>query len=174
MTKKTFPFFLLAAVAFGLSPAPFAAGGDEEKNTAAARRFYEEVFNKGNLKALDELLDPKYVEHYVVPGTPANKEGLIQIVTMYRAAFPDLQATIEDVIAKGDKVWIYTITRGTQKGDFMDIKATGKKIEIKGFDIVRFVNGKAVEHWGLSDDLAMMQQLGAIPMPGQEPTKKQD
>lgn len=54
----------------------------------------------------------------------------------------------------------------------MDMAATGKKMEVKGFDIVRFVNGKAVEHWGLTDSMTMMQQLGAIPMPGQEEMKK--
>ncbi|MGH7601513.1 MAG: ester cyclase, partial [bacterium] len=94
-----------------------------------------------------------------------------QTMGMFRTAFPDLQVTVEDIIAKGDKVWVYTTMRGTNKGEFMGMPATGKKIEVKGIDIVRFVNGKAVEHWGVSDDLTMMQQLGMIPMPGQEMKK---
>ncbi len=147
------------------------AAGDEEKNTAAMRRFYDEVMNKGNLKVIDELVDLQYVDHFVTPGIPADKAGLTQIMTMYRTAFPDLQVTVEDIIAKADKVWVYTTARGTQKGEFMGMPASGKKIEVKGFDIVRFVNGKAVEHWGLNDDMTMMQQLGAIPMPGQEMKK---
>ena len=157
----------LCAISLG-----FTSANDEEKNTAAARRFYDEVMSKGNLKVIDELIDPKYVDHFVTPGISADKAGLTQIMSMHRAAFPDLQVTVEDLIAKGDKVWVYTTTRGTQKGDFMNIKATGKKIEVKHFDIIRFVNGKAVEHWCLHEDLAMMQQLGVIPMPGQDAMKK--
>ncbi|NUO84193.1 ester cyclase, partial [candidate division KSB1 bacterium] len=83
----------------------------------------------------------------------------------------DLQVTVEDIIAKGDKVWAYTTMRGTNKGEFMGMPAKGKMIDVKGVDIVRFANGKAVEHWGVSDDLTMMQQLDMIPMPGQEMKK---
>jgi len=80
-------------------------------------------------------------------------------MTMLRTSFPDVQITIEDIIAKGDKVWAYTTMRGTNKGEFMGQRATGKKIAIKRFDIMRFANGKIVETWGWSDGLAMMQQL---------------
>jgi steroid delta-isomerase-like uncharacterized protein len=133
------------------------------------KRFFDEVMGKGNMKAIDELVADNFVEHYVPnPSVPANKTGLTQTMTMFRTAFPDLQITVEDIIAKGDKVWAYTTMRGTNKGEFMGMPATGKKIEVKGVDIVRFVDGKAVEHWGVSDDLAMQQQLGVIPMPGQE------
>ncbi|MGH7494721.1 MAG: ester cyclase [bacterium] len=151
--------------------ASFAAG-DEEKNTAAVRRFYDEVMGKGNMKAIEELVDGAFVEHYTPdPKVPGNRAGLAQTMGSFRTAFPDLQVTVEDLIAKGDKVWVYTTMRGTNKGEFMGMPATGKKIEVKGVDIIRFVNGKAVEHWGLNDDLKMMQQLGVIPMPGQEMTK---
>lgn len=91
---------------------------------------------------------------------------------MFRAAFPDLQFQINDLVAKGDKVWAYITIRGTHKGQFMDMAPTGKTIEVKGFDIVRLANGKAVEHWGLTDSMTMMMQLGAIPMPGQENPKQ--
>ncbi|MEK7728648.1 MAG: ester cyclase, partial [candidate division KSB1 bacterium] len=69
------------------------------------------------------------------------------------------------------KVWAYTTMRGTNTGAMTDMPATGKKVEVKGFDIVRFANGKAVEHWGLNDDMKMMMQLGMIPEPGQEGMK---
>src|SRR5262245_59116253 len=170
-TKKNLVVFCLTIVALCAATSGFAAG-DEEKNTAAVRRFYDEVMGKGNLKVIDELVDASFVEHYVPdPKMQANREGLAQTMTMFRTAFPDLQITVDDLIAKGDKVWAYTTMRGTNKGAFMGMPATGKKVEVKGLDIVRFVNGKAVEHWGLNDDLKMMQQLGVIPMPGQEMNK---
>jgi len=150
----------------------FTSAGEEEKNTAALRRFYDEVMVKGNLKVIDELVADNFVEHYLPdPKAPANKAGLTQTMAQFRTAFPDLQIVVEDIIAKGDKVWAYTTMRGTNKGEFMGMPATGKKIDVKGIDIIRFVNGKAVEHWAVSDDLAMMQQLGMIPMPGQENMK---
>jgi steroid delta-isomerase-like uncharacterized protein len=162
-TSKIISTFGLIIIVLCMWTANGAAQNDEAKNTAAMKRFYDEVMNKGNVKAIDELVDDKFVDHMVTPGISADKAGLTQMMTMFHTAFPDLQATIEDVIAKGDKVWLYSTMRGTQKGEFMGMPASGKKIEVKGFDIVRFVNGKAVEHWGLSDDFTMLQQLGVIP-----------
>ena len=157
--KKSFAV-LFAAVALGAISFGFAPAGDEEKNTAAMRRFYDEVMTKGNMKAIDELIADNYVEHYTPTlDSPTTKARLAQVMTMFRTGFPDLQITVEDIIAKGDKVWAYTTMRGTNKGEFMGRPATGKKIEIKGVGIMRFVNGKAVEHWGVYDGLAMMQQL---------------
>lgn len=161
---------LCAVLALGVLALGFASTAEEEKNTVALKRFYDEVMNKGNLKAIDELVADNFVEHYLPdPSVPANKAGVTQSMAMFRAAFPDLNITVEDVIAKGDKVWAYTTMRGTNTGAMMGMPATGKKVEVKGFDIVRFVNGKAVEHWGLNDDLKMMMQLGMIPEPGQAP-----
>lgn len=162
-----------AVVAFWAISLGFRPTGDEEKNIAAIKRFYDEVMGKGNMKAIDELVAEDFVEHYLPdPSMPANRAGVHQTMAMFRTAFPDLQVTLEDLVAKGDKVWTYTTMRGTHKGELMGMPATGKKIEVKGFDIVRFVNGKAVEHWGLSDDYTMMMQLGVIPPLGQEETKQ--
>lgn len=161
--------FGLFVIALCVCAGSAAAQSMEEKNIAAVKRFYDEVMGKGNLKIIDELVADNFVDQYVPdPNTPANKAGLTQTMTMFRSAFPDLKVTVEDVIAKGDKVWVYTTMRGTNSGEFAGMPATGKKIEVKGFDIVRFANGKAVEHWGLNDDYTMMVQLGVIPPMGQE------
>jgi predicted ester cyclase len=167
--RRIIATFGLIIITLGVWAGSVAAQGDEAKNIAAVKRFYDEVMGKGNLKLIDELVADSFVEHYAPdPNTPANKAGLTQTMTMFRAAFPDLQVTVDDIIAKGDKVWAYGTMRGTNKGEFAGMPATGKKIEAKFFDIVRFVNGKAVEHWGLNDDYTMMMQLGVIPAPGQE------
>jgi predicted ester cyclase len=86
---------------------------------------------------------------------------------MLRSAFPDFNATINDLIAEGDKVVIHTTWNGIQQGEFMGIPPTGKRISVGVFDILRIAGGKIVEHWGLMDRMAMMQQLGVIPTPGQ-------
>jgi len=142
-----------------------------ESQKAAIRRFYDEVMGQGKLEVLDELVAPSYVEHSVQPGMPANKEGLAQIVTMLRSAFPDLKFTIEDELAEGDRAVCRTTLRATHLGDFMGIPASNRKIEVTGIDIVRFgPDGKALEHWANQDDFGMMQQLGVIPTrPEDEP-----
>ena len=86
---------------------------------------------------------------------------------MLRSAFPDFKATINDLIAEGDKVVIHMTWNGTQQGEFMGIPPTGKRISVGIFDILRIAEGQTMEHWGLMDRMAMMQQLGVIPAPGQ-------
>ena len=134
-----------------------------EENKALFRRATEEVFNKGNLDAIDEFMAPDMVDHSLVPGQDPGPEGFKKLVTMFRAAFPDLHSTVEDLIAEGDKVVGRMTTRGTHQGEFMGIAATGKQIEFSEIHIIRIAGGKAVEHWGISDDMGMMQQLGVIP-----------
>jgi predicted ester cyclase len=87
--------------------------------------------------------------------------------TMLRSAFPDFKATIKQLIAEGDKVVLYMTWTGTQKGEFMGVPPTGKSISIDVIDIMRIAEGQFVEHWGVMDQMAMMQQLGVIPEPGQ-------
>ncbi|HXZ04940.1 MAG TPA: ester cyclase [Ktedonobacteraceae bacterium] len=137
-----------------------------EENKSVANRWYEEVFNAGKLELIDELFAPDFVDHD--PSNPIpGLDGVRQLVTMYRTAFPDLHITVEDTITEDDKVVTRFIGRGTQNGPLMNIPPTGKKVELTAIDILRFENGKMVEHWGNQDLLGMMQQLGVIPAPGQ-------
>ena len=137
-----------------------------EANKTLVRRFYEEVFNKGNLAAIDEICSPNVVDHSLPPGLPAGIAGVKQLVGMYRAAFPDLALTIEDMIAEGDKVVVRWSGVGTHRGDLMGIAPTGKQVAISGIGIDRIANGKLAEHWERFDEMGMMQQLGIVPTPG--------
>jgi steroid delta-isomerase-like uncharacterized protein len=133
---------------------------------ALARRFYDEVINQGNLEALDELVADDLVEHQEMPGMPPGKEGVYAFVTTFRTAFPDLHAEIQGIVADGDEVWVHAVMTGTHNGDFLGIPPTGKAFSVVAFDRVRVRDGKAVEHWGASDDLGMMTQLGVVPEMG--------
>ena len=123
----------------------------------------EEVLNKGNMQAVDELIAPNFVEHNPFPGQAPGVEGLKQAMVALRQAFPDLHVTVDEMLSDGDKVVIRSTMKGTHKGTFMNIPATGKQINVEGIDIVRISNGRAVEHWGVTDNLTMMQQLGLVP-----------
>ena len=134
-----------------------------EENKAKTRRFMEEVLNKGNMQVVDELIAPNFVEHDPFPGQAPGVEGLKQAMVALRQAFPDLHVTVDEMLSDGDKVVIRSTMKGTHKGNFMNIPATGKQISVEGIDIVRISNGRAVEHWGVTDNLTMMQQLGLVP-----------
>lgn len=138
-----------------------------EENKAIVHRITEEIFNKGNVAAADELIASNFVDHNPVSGQPAGLEGLKQVVTMFRTAFPDLHCTVEEMIAEGDKVMARGTIRGTHKGEFMGVPPTGKRVRVTGIDIVRIAGGKVVERWGNFDEMGMMQQLGVVPPPEQ-------
>ena len=140
-----------------------------EQDKALIRRFVEELFNHGNMGIVGEIFAPDFVEReQLPPGLPEGREGVIVLTTMLRNAFPDFKATIEDIIAEGDKVVIRMTWNGTHTGgEFMGIPATGKKVSIGVIDIIRIAGGKLVEHWGQMDSMLMMQQLGAIPAPAE-------
>ena len=138
-----------------------------EENKALVRRFYDEVFNKKNLMAIDEFLDPQIIEQALPPGLPDGSEGSRQFIGMYLAAFPDLHLTAEDLIAEGDKVVARFTLRGTHKGEFMGVPPTGKQVTMTGIQIVRTADDRIAENWVNFDALGMLQQLGVIPAPGQ-------
>ena len=136
-----------------------------DANKALTRRFIDEVFSKGNLAAVDELVADDFVDHSPPPDVPPDKAGMKQIVEMFRSAFPDLIVTVEDMVAEGDKVAVRVVTHGTHQGELMGIAATGRTVAFNEQHFVRISNGKLVEHWGVEDNLGMMQQLGAVPEP---------
>jgi len=140
-------------------------GLTSRRNAATLRRFYDEVFNKGNVELIDELCAPDFVEHEETPGFETTREGVKQFVTTMRTAFPDMAMTVEDVIAAGNKVIARITMSGTHRGEFMGMPASGKSFSVSTIDIVRFKNGKAAEHWGATDTGKMMEQLGAIAAP---------
>ncbi len=136
-----------------------------EENKAISRRWREEL-DKGNWAVQDEYLSPDFVLH--MPGNPPlDREGMKQVLKMIYGAFPDFQTTFEDQIAEGDKVVLRMTFRGTHQGEFQGIPPTDKQITVSAIVIDRIVDGKLVEHWSQFDALGMLQQLGAIPAPGQ-------
>jgi steroid delta-isomerase-like uncharacterized protein len=141
-----------------------------EKNKAIVRRCFEET-DKENWAIFNELLVPDYIWHQAGRPKPLTREETEQFMRSLRAAFPDGRVTIEDMIAEGDKVVTRYNSRGTHKGDFMGIPATGKKVAVTGIVISRIAKGKIAEEWEEFDALGFMVQLGAIP-PIEEAGKK--
>lgn len=137
-----------------------------EENKAIYRRYIDDGFNQGKLATVDELLAPSYVDHNAAPGTPTNAEGVKQVITMFRAAFPDLKITFEAQLAEGDLVASRFTFRGTQRGPLFGIAATNRAVTMKGLSIVRIENGQVTDTWIQNDVMGLMQQLGATPPAG--------
>jgi steroid delta-isomerase-like uncharacterized protein len=128
-----------------------------------AKRWYGEVMSEGKTEVIDELCAPDFVDHDPLPGTSADLAGLKEFVAQIRAAFPDMQVTVDDLIGEGDRLAVRSTMRGTHEGDFMGIPGSGKKVEVSNYDFVRFENDQAAEHWGVIDSAALMEQLGMAP-----------
>ncbi len=136
-----------------------------EQNKAAARKFYE-LFNARDLDGLKEIVASDMVDYQPIPGQPAGLEGLQYAFRVFLQGFPDMQVTIEEQVAEGDKVVQRSTAHGTNTGAMMGIPPTGKTVEITATDEYQFEDGKIVAGWHVEDLLGMMQQIGVIPTGG--------
>lgn len=131
-----------------------------EQNKSLIRN-YVETWNQGDLQKLSEYWSPNMVHH-----TRTKSHGLEEvknIVGSFMNAFPDLRWNIDDIVAEGDRVVTRMTAQATNTGSYMGLPATGKKITCAVMGIARVDDGKIAEHWGVTDELAMMAQLGLLP-----------
>ena len=130
------------------------------------RRGFEEGINQRNLALFDELLAATYVNHSL-PAPMPGPDGMKAVVGMFLSAFPDMQVTVQAVLAEGDKVATRGYFSGTHQGDFQGIPPTGKTFKAGYMDLWRAdADGKFVENWVQMDMMGLLQQLGVIPTPG--------
>jgi predicted ester cyclase len=150
-----------------------------EDNKAIVRRMYEEVMNKGNVVVVDELFAPHYVHNFDSSTNVSEperfqqgREEFKQFLLQWRSAFPDLHYLVEFQVAEADLVVTHGTARGTHTGEyrgleFKGIPPTGKPVAWTFTAIDRLANGKIVESWLNHDDVSRLQQIGALPTPGQ-------
>ncbi|EUC14471.1 ester cyclase [Paraburkholderia hospita] len=134
-----------------------------ESNKLLMFRFLEFI-NTANEALADELIAADAIFH--VPGRPdplTGPRGYMEIIGMMRSGFPDIQWTLEEVIAEDDKIAARFIMRGTHQAPFFGVPASGKKIQVQAMNFYRYSSGKIVEERGQPDLLALLQQIGAVP-----------
>jgi steroid delta-isomerase-like uncharacterized protein len=137
---------------------------------AIVRRAVEEIWQRGNLAAADELIAEDFIDHTPLPGQLPGRAGFKQVVRTIRMAFPDATETIEELVAEGDRVVARVVIDGTHTGPFMGVPATGKRIHVGGVAILRVRGGQIVERWSYSDDVPLLVKLGAVtPNPNFDP-----
>jgi steroid delta-isomerase-like uncharacterized protein len=138
-----------------------------EDNTEVIRAYVETIFNQRQVDRAAELVAPDYLDHAALPGQAPGLAGAKQKWAMYLAGIPDLRVTIEELVAEGDRVAVRRSYEGTHQGELLGVPPTGKHVRISGISIFRLAGGKIAEQWEQLDRLALMQQLGALPTPGQ-------
>ena len=134
------------------------------ENEALIRRMFDEIVNAGNIDLADEVFDPGFVDHGPM-GEMRGIDAFKEVVTMWRAAVPDVHCAVENWFESGDMAaWNIRVT-GTHTGSMMGIAPTGKRFEYVTPNIGRFAGGKAVEHWADQGMFQFLTQIGAIPQP---------
>jgi steroid delta-isomerase-like uncharacterized protein len=161
------PGWLAAAALAGVLA---GCGGGEaarvKANEAIARRYSEEVGNKGNLAVIDEVLAENYVRHCQATGPDLRgREAMKALYKEWHATFPDYHETIEFGFGRGDYLAAYVTVRGTQSGPMGPFPPSGKVMDCKAIGIHRFEGGKIAESWVAWDNVAALTQLGHLPPP---------
>jgi predicted ester cyclase len=131
----------------------------EEQNKAIVRRFFEEVWNQQKDSVIDEIFAPTIV----VNGRPIARDALKQALASRRHAFSDIQVTVDDQVAEGEKVSTRRTWRATHTGQYRGVAPTGNPVAWTQISVVRFSEGRIVEDWAVADEVSLLQQLGALP-----------
>ena len=134
-----------------------------ENNIKKSHLLFEEVWNKGNLSLLENIISETFILH-LAESEIKGIENYKKYISSYLNAFPDVHFTIEDIIKDNGKLVERYSATGTQTGSLLGIPPTNKYVKITGIDIVRFENEKMVERWGQADLLGLIRQLKIIPM----------
>jgi predicted ester cyclase len=130
---------------------------------AAARRTLEEIFPNGDADGLAEVVHPDCVNHEAPPGAPQGLQGMTSSMRILEAAFSERRWEIHQAIAEGDTVVLHCTFSGRHTGPFMGLAPTNRPFAFRQVHIVRFQDGKGIEHWAVRDDLTLLRQLGAVP-----------
>lgn len=143
-----------------------ATRSETQRNEGIVRRFVREVVNEGNYAVADELFAEEYVRHDpTLPEEMRGPEGFKETVELWRTAFPDVEMTIDELVAEGDLVAFRATETGTHEGEFMGIEPTGRRVELTGNVMHRLADGKVAETWATFDMLGLFDQLGVIERP---------
>ncbi|HVX58514.1 MAG TPA: ester cyclase [Candidatus Saccharimonadales bacterium] len=142
---------------------------ETEKNKAVIRRYFDEVWSKGDTNILNETHYPDYEIEKLPPWREPGVEGLKEFIKDNHRMFPDVQAKVEDLIAEANKVVARVSFTGTHKGDLVGpvglVPATNKKVTFRGIFIFELHDSKVMKAWSVTDNMELMQQLGAVPNP---------
>ncbi len=133
-----------------------------DQNKLLIRRYYEEVVNTGDIDRIPDFISSSYVENYNGVRNECGIEGAEAHIVGVRETFSDLTLSVERQIAEGEWVVSQVVARGVHTGSWMDMKPTGKAVEINAVNVDRVIDGKIIEHGGAANMLESLMHIGAV------------
>jgi steroid delta-isomerase-like uncharacterized protein len=137
----------------------------EEANRELLARYVREVWTAGDPEAARRFLAPGFRRHVSATTPPLGVEQQIERLHGLRAALPDAELGVDEVVVEGDTVAFRSTLRGTQRGPLLGIPATGREVTVRLVDMIRIEDGLFAEQWGGPDMLDLVMQLGATVTP---------
>jgi steroid delta-isomerase-like uncharacterized protein len=133
--------------------------------------YVREVWEEGDVSAVRRYLAPGFRRHVSAVSPPLDVDGQIERLAGLRSAFPDVEVTVDEVVAEGDMVAFRSTMRGTHRGELLGIPPTQREVTVRLVDMIRVEDGRFVEQWGGPDVFDLLGQLGAtFTGPGEPPT----
>ena len=132
------------------------------RNKDLVERMHVDLLQERDPRVVERYFAPDFVSHNLPPGFPPGSEGVRRFFTTFAEAMHDVRVTIDAIVAEGDLVAVRTTTHGTHTGTLFSIPASGRQLAIDGTDIVRVANDRIVEHWGLTNTVGALEQVGAV------------
>ncbi len=161
--------FFIAVILLSCNQPATTAGSNTDANKATVQNFYDQMINAHNTAMIDSFCSADFVDHNPDPGRTG--KGIDDMKASFKdffTAYPDVHVKTDFMVAEGDTVAAHVTVTGTNSGAMGNMPATNKQINIEGIDIIVLKDGKAVERWGVFDNMAMMQQLGMMPDASQQ------
>jgi steroid delta-isomerase-like uncharacterized protein len=135
----------------------------ETENKALGRRLLGELRDGWHPATIEKYFAPGYRRHLNATSTPLTRDEQQQRATRLRVAFPDAEATLDDIFAEGDRVAYRLTIRGTHTAEFLGVPASGRPVAVSFIAIVRIADGKLVEEWGGLDRPDLIRQMRGSP-----------
>jgi len=155
---------ILLGLALSLTAGPLAAQ-TARRDPATIARVLLGAMDAGDSGRVDALLDSSFVLHYQGVPDPISKKDFLGLLGVNLAAFPDMRHEVHEVWPSGNTVTLNVMTRGTHKGTYEGVPASGKQIAVGALHVIRVKNGKIVEWWAAEDDLGTYRQIGMVIKP---------
>ena len=135
-------------------------------NKATYERYLKEVWENGNLDAIDDYLTPDFHNNDAIPTFGDGPAGERKLIEGFRAAFDNFTTSVDSAVGEGDIIGVRWSAQGTHVAQFAGIPASGKRVTMLGVEHLRFENGKIAEVWVNFDFAGLLVQLGAMPAQG--------
>ncbi|KOU53101.1 ester cyclase [Streptomyces sp. WM6378] len=126
------------------------------------RFFVEQVQERGRFELIDELVRPDFRNRTAEPGQSQGREGVREVMAALHEAFSELRVQIVHCVATGDLVATHKVFRARHTGSWFGVPASGRQVEFRVMDVVRYEDGQWAEHWAVADAVGLLRQTGAL------------